>query len=62
MLEDPPKLDNKESESDIDSARVVSCRLKLHLPLELVLDTHTGILAREIGIVGSAGRRRWLEE
>ena len=62
MQEDPPKLNNKESESDIDSARAVSCRLELHLPLELVLGTHTGILEREIGIVESTVRRRKLEE
>ena len=53
MREDPQGCVNKESESDTDSARATSCRLELHLPLELVLGTRASTLEREIGIVES---------
>ena len=32
LLEKIPKCDNKESKSDIDSARATSCRLELIFP------------------------------
>ena len=53
LREKIPKCDNKESKSDIDSARATSCRLEPHLPLDLLYDAHEGTLEREIGILES---------
>ncbi len=53
MREDPQGCVNKESESDIDSARATSCRLELIFPWSLLQGTHTSTLEREIGIVES---------